>query len=370
MVKDLMSIFTTNKSSKNFGMLSNLKRSINENSLRDVNRLNVMLTFFVLVCALIFLVLAENSKVTIVMSIKSGLYMFTISSLHKYMLRYSANKFDDNLFMFRLYRYVIGYVMGISLYLFSWYIAAPLAGLKPLDSLEDLMKYGLVGFMINTVILVLHDFVIVRRVKIQSDIEVARLQTRNAEAENLLLKQQIQPHFLFNALSTLKVLYGTDTGKGDQYLLQLSDFLRVAVSNNRKVLDTLDDELTVCKNYLNMQKIRFAESLDWTIQIEDPEKLQGYVPTFSIQSLAENAIKHNSFTTRQPLKITIRQHGEYIEVFNSIKAKSYGDISTKSGLGNLAERYYLLTGEEITVKNDGKVFCVGFKIITDESSNN
>ena len=208
-------------------MSSYLKRSINDDSLRDIKRLNIMLTFFVFVCALIFLVLAENSKVTLVMSVKSGVYMFTVTFLHKYLLRYSANKFANNVFMFRLYRYAIGYVIGISLYLLSWYIAAPIAGLKPLDNFEDLMKYGLVGFMINTVILVLHDFVIVRRVKIQSDIEISRLQARNAEAENLLLKQQIQPHFLFNALSTLKVLYGTDSIKGDQYLLQLSDFLRV-----------------------------------------------------------------------------------------------------------------------------------------------
>ena len=108
---------------------------------------------------------------------------------------------------------------------------------------------------------------------------------------------------------------------------------------------------------------------DWNFRIEDSEKLRCYLPVFSLQSLVENAIKHNGFTPKKPLTIFIRQWDNYIEVSNTIKAKQYGEISSKSGLSNLAERYYLLTGEEITVKNDGEIFSVGFKIIPDENSN-
>lgn len=350
-------------------MIYNIKRKINKETISDIFRLNILLTCFVVVCSLIFLVLSEKSRVIIVMATKSGLYMFVISFLHVLILRYCAHKLGNNLILFKLCRYFLGYSVGISLYLLSWYIAAPLAGLQRPDDAGGLLKYTLVGFMINTVILVLHDFVIVRRTKIQTDMENSRLQTRNAEAETLLLKQQIQPHFLFNALSTLKVLYATDFKKGDQYLMQLSDFLRVAVSNNQKILSSIEEELALCKNYLDMQKIRFGESLDWNLRIEDPEKLRCYLPIFSLQSLVENAIKHNGFTPKKPLTIFIRQWDNYIEVSNTIKAKQYGEISSKSGLSNLAERYYLLTGEEITVKNDGEIFSVGFKIIPDENSN-
>jgi sensor histidine kinase YesM len=267
-------------------------------------------------------------------------------------------------------RYTLSYSIGISLYLFFWYVFASLAGIleRPNDT-EWFIKYAVVAAIINTIILFLHDFVILRRLKIQTDLENSHLQSRNVEAENLLLKQQIQPHFLFNALNTLKVLYENDTKKGEQYLIQLADFLRVAVSHHHKFSATLEEELIMCKNYLNMQKIRFAESLEWDLRIENSAKLKGYVPSFSLQPLLENAIKHNGFTRQQPLKITIRQYDDVIEVSNSINPKEYGDISIKSGLSNLAERYYLLTGEEISVKNDGLIFSVGFKIMDNESSN-
>ncbi|WP_177230418.1 sensor histidine kinase [Chitinophaga sp. CF118] len=254
--------------------------------------------------------------------------------------------------------------------MFFWYVFASLAGIlqRPNDT-EWFIKYAVVAAIINTIILFLHDFIILRRLKIQTDLENSRLQTRNAEAENLLLKQQIQPHFLFNALNTLKVLYENDQKMGAQYLIQLADFLRVAVSHNHKFSATLEQELIMCKNYLNMQKIRFGESLEWDLLIENAEKLKGYIPSFSLQPLLENAIKHNGLTRQQPLKITIRQYDDFIEVSNNINQKEYGDISIKSGLSNLAERYYLLTGEEISVKNDGKSFCVSFKIMDNEGSN-
>lgn len=218
--------------------------------------------------------------------------------------------------------------------------------------------------------MILHDFTIARRIKIQTDLEYERLQTKNKEAENLLLKQQIQPHFLFNALSTLKSLISTDPDKSEYYLMQLAEFLRVSVSHNKSFTATLAEELAVCNNYLEMQKIRFGDALYWEINIKDKRKTDGLIPSLSLQPLLENAIKHNILTTENPLKISIIQHDHTIEVSNNINLKLYGDGSTKSGLSNLAERYYLLTGEEIRIVNDGKIFSVSFNIINNESSHN
>jgi LytS/YehU family sensor histidine kinase len=217
--------------------------------------------------------------------------------------------------------------------------------------------------VINIVILVLHDFVIVRRAKIQADLENYKLQMKSTEAENLVLKQQIHPHFLFNALNTLKILYKKDVEMGEHYLLRLSDFLRVSVSHNKKFTATLEEEVSICLNYLEMQKIRFTTSLNWEIIIEQEASLKKKVPSFSLQPLLENAIKHNALTAASPLNIKIHQFNNTIEVSNNINTKYYSESSLKSGLSNLAERYRILSGQDITVKNDGKEFCVSFKFL-------
>lgn len=120
-------------------MIYNIKRKINKETISDIFRLNILLTCFVVVCSLIFLVLSEKSRVIIVMATKSGLYMFIISFLHVLILRYCAHKLGNNLILFKLCRYFLGYSVGISLYLLSWYIAAPLAGLQRPD---DTPGYG------------------------------------------------------------------------------------------------------------------------------------------------------------------------------------------------------------------------------------
>ena len=227
-----------------------------------------------------------------------------------------------------------------------------------------------ISTVLTTIILFLHDFVIFRQNKIQTELENSRLQLRNSQAENLLLKQQIHPHFLFNSLNTLKALYKKDPQLGEIYLLQLADFLRSAVSLNNRLATTLDEELEICKNYMEMQKMRFGDALEWNLNIENQEMLKGFVPSFSLQPLLENAIKHNIFTKEAPLKLVIEQRQDYISVSNAINPRNAGETSTKSGLSNLAERYQLWSGNEIIIKNDGKSFSVSFKIMPDENSNN
>lgn len=345
-------------------MLKNIKKHINKESLRDLYRLNVLSATFVSICSLFYLLLFEDRKVVVIMAIKSGLYMLIASFMLVYILRFCILRFSDNLFLFRFWRYFLSYVAGICLYLFFWHIFASYAGiLSRSNTTKWMFSYALFATIIITVLLVLHDFVIVRRAKIQSDLEVARQEMRSQEAENLLLRQQIHPHFLFNALSTLKSLINTDPEKCEYYLLHLAEFLRIAISHNRSLTSTFREELSICENYLEMQKIRFHEAMEWEVSIENKKMLEGHLPSFALQPLIENAIKHNVFTLQHPIKIMIRQYGDMVEVSNNINLKQYGENSTRSGLSNLSERYFLLTGENINITDDGKTFTVGLKII-------
>ena len=102
----------------------------------------------------------------------------------------------------------------------------------------------------------------------------------------LKLKQQIHPHFLFNSLNTLKALINKSPDDAEDYLIKLSDFLRVTVSTEYDNIVKIKDELKLCLDYLEMQKIRYGEALQFHIDI--PEKIvqTGFVPVFSLQLLS------------------------------------------------------------------------------------
>lgn len=346
-------------------MLGDISKIVTSRSIPEVYRMNNLLSGMALVFSVSFLVL-EQYKVPY-MGVKSGLYILATSYAQAFILKYCAARYADQPAKFKTVRYGLGFLSGIFLYFLSWLIFSGLTAVDPhFDELRWIVIYIMISVFLNFIILALHDFVIVRRAKIQSDLENSRLQMRNTEAENILLRQQIHPHFLFNALNTMKVLYRKDQERGEEYLFRLTDFLRISVNQSSRALSTLEDELAVCINYLEMQKIRFGAALEWEIKMEDDSALQYRLPSFSLQPLVENAIKHNSLTALVPLVIRITQRGGGIEVSNRIHKKNFSEPSTRSGLENLAERYRIITGQEIIVKNDQDLFSVSLKFVSDE----
>lgn len=353
-------------------MIKNIRKTVNPESLKEIRNLNIALVVlaFPFMILMLFLI-EEHSTEVIIIAMKTSTYMFITSNLLMLILKYSAKNFSDDLFKFRFFRYSLSYFSGIVIYLTLWPIFAKLANIAPrMDNYELMAGFVAVAALLTTFIIFLHDFVIFRYNKRQTELEVSRLQLRNSQAENLLLKQQIHPHFLFNSLNTLKALIKKDPALGESYLIQLADFLRSAISHNNSQSTTLAEELRFCKNYMEMQKIRFGPAIDWEVDIPDRAMLQGLLPAFSLQPLLENAIKHNIFTKESPLKLSVRQDGENIVISNPVNYRKAGETSTKSGLSNLAERYNLWSGEEIIIKNDGLTFSVTFKIMRDEDNNN
>jgi two-component system LytT family sensor kinase len=218
-------------------------------------------------------------------------------------------------------------------------------------------------WVINTLILIVQNLVILQHNKVQSEIENLQLQANISETANLLLRQQIQPHFLFNALNTIKSLYKKDLQQGEDYLVHLANFLRVSISNHTTKTTIIKNELEFCLDYLKMQKMRFGAAIDYSITISE-ETIQGrYLPFFSLQPLVENALKHNDLTEERPILISIKEENGYLLVSNNVQSRSYKETSTGQGLSNLAERYRLLGEEEITIRSDKFFFTVGIKIL-------
>jgi LytS/YehU family sensor histidine kinase len=112
-----------------------------------------------------------------------------------------------------------------------------------------------------------------------------------------------------------------------------------------------------------MQKIRFGNALICSISIEEATLESGFVPSFSIQPLLENAIKHNELTEEFPLHIMIKQDGDRIKVSNNLKLKHTSEASTGSGLANLSERYRILSNDELLIETNDTAFSVSIKVL-------
>lgn len=125
----------------------------------------------------------------------------------------------------------------------------------------------------------------------EKDVELSRLQEAKAEAEVKMLQSQINPHFLYNALNSIASLAHTDADKTEKMALSLSDLFRHSINRKGKKVNTLGDELSLVRNYLEIEQIRFGDRLDFSIDVE-PDLLAVEIPMFMLQPLVENAIKH------------------------------------------------------------------------------
>ncbi len=189
-------------------------------------------------------------------------------------------------------------------------------------------------------------------------LENEQLKSENLRARYNTLINQINPHFLFNSLNSLSSL--VREGKNDdavRYIDRLSDTFRYTIRNEPHTTTTLAEELEFAAAYKYLLEVRYDEKLFIDIDI-DPGKLEWTLPTFSIQPLIENAVKHNTITRAKPLRISIRTEGDFLVISNPLNPKLEPEKSTGIGLENLSKRWHLLTGRNIEITDDGKTFSV------------
>ncbi len=171
--------------------------------------------------------------------------------------------------------------------------------------------------------------------------EKERLEKENMRSQLESLKTQISPHFLFNSFNALLSLIDSDKEKAKQFLLELSKVYRYVLEQKDNLVVELKDELKFINSYIYLNKIRFGVNLLFETDI-DAENLSKFIPPLTLQSLVENAIKHNIISENKPLTIKITNEKEMLIVTNNLQSRSEKIISTGIGLNNLKERYFLL----------------------------
>lgn len=192
--------------------------------------------------------------------------------------------------------------------------------------------------------------------------KMVAVENESLRAENLAsryeaLENQMDPHFLFNSLNTLKSLIEVDVDKAGSFVHQLSTVLRYTLKNDEVV--TLAQELDCVRSYCQMMKMRYGDNLVFEHYI-DHEKYDNYkVLPLSIQGLIENAIKHNVISSKQPLTVHVMTDDDnHLIISNKIQPKIGKEEGTGIGLANLAERYRIKWNENVDIFDDGKIFSV------------
>lgn len=192
---------------------------------------------------------------------------------------------------------------------------------------------------------------------------VEQLSLAKAQAELIALKNQIDPHFMFNSLNTLSFLISTDPFNAKLYNDTLAKVYHYILRNKDKDLVLLREEIEFISNYFYLLKIRFDDSINMTIEINDVDAEEFLILPISLQTLVENAIKHNEFTSSKPLVIYVSVTSNYVLVKNKVNLKTYPERTSRIGLNNLDNRYKLITGRSILIDNALTFFTVKLPII-------
>lgn len=195
-----------------------------------------------------------------------------------------------------------------------------------------------------------------------------KLLTENIQNQYQALKNQLNPHMLFNSLNTLQSLVRESPEKAQSYIRELSRVLRYTLQENDTHTVTLREEMEFVDAYIFLMKMRYEDNLHFEVEV-DTRLMDYYLPPLSIQTLVENAIKHNEISNRNPLTIEIKAIGVQgnkeaaLCINNDLQPRRTASYGTGVGLANLSKRYELLFGKEIQITEANGKFSVCIPLI-------
>jgi sensor histidine kinase YesM len=196
----------------------------------------------------------------------------------------------------------------------------------------------------------------------QTAIDAERLKGENITSQYESLKNQVNPHFLFNSLNTLTSLVHEQPDLAVKFIKQLSEVYRYVLDSQNKEVVPLATELKFVRAYVFLQQIRFGEDLQVLVEVPEPTNIQ--IAPLSLQMLIENAVKHNIILEESPLSIRIYlEEEQYIVVSNNLQEKHTGIVSSALGLKNIKARYEYLTDRPVHILKEKQAFTVKLPVL-------
>lgn len=192
--------------------------------------------------------------------------------------------------------------------------------------------------------------------------ELERSMAANLEAQYELLKRQVNPHFLFNSLNTLKYMVESHDGQSAEFIIKLAAFYRFTLDSLKLNILSLREELAIMDSYVYLLKARFEDGLLVTQNLDAPVK-ETFIPPFTLQLLIENCIKHNIVSLEKPLHIRVYREEEYLIVENNLQERKIPEPSIGLGIKNISQRYLHLSDKEIEILKTDDTFTIKLPIL-------
>jgi two-component system, LytTR family, sensor kinase len=330
------------------------------------------LSFFVF-SLLVTCIIALTGKINDSHSFSFGIFIMLFVQLEIFI--YLGNRLFGNvnfekspgeitrIVLLRLIIFLTGcFIASLILFIIVQYVSMLLNGNSISMVLDNIIHFGIrrwfkstiAGLSIGPVIFI----VLLWQSSLQRE---QKLREENLIFQNETLKNQVNPHFLFNSLNTLSSLVVSEPETAEIFINRLSAIYRYILENSGKDKVPLEVELTFINDYFFLHKIRDKEKIHVQININRNESFE--ILPVSLQILVENAIKHNKATRDAPLNILIYIENNYIIVRNNLQRMAVQLTSTQIGLKNLAQRVKLITGKALIIEESNSEFIVKIPLI-------
>lgn len=258
--------------------------------------------------------------------------------------------------------YTIPVVLGINYFIFIVVKKMPLEQFFSQNMLWTHLFYIILSLAVST-FMQARSFMVKWKQASKFEITQQKIIAGTANAKFESLKNQIDPHFLFNSLNVLSSLIEENPDNAQRFTTSLSKIYRYVLEQKDKELVSVEDELSFAKTYMNLLKMRFENSLFYelpTININPDAKV---VP-LSLQLLLENTVKHNVVSEQKPLHIRIFIDGEYLAIQNDFQKKEVLQDRHGVGLQNIVNRYAIVTNRKVVIEQNDESFTVKIPILT------
>lgn len=221
----------------------------------------------------------------------------------------------------------------------------------------------LVGLCVNIIIESLNEADFIFQKYRESRLEKANIESISISQEFDSLKNQVNPHFLFNCFNTLSSLISIDKVRAEKFLNEMSKVYRYLLKNNQESMSTVESEVRFIDSYFKLMETRYGDAVKWNIQID--KQYEHYVlPSLSLQLLVENVVKHNALSKEKPVTIEIfTSAGSRLVVSNNVQPRTVKALSNGVGLQNIRAKYVLLKQKGFQIVEDQKNFTVILPLI-------
>ncbi len=307
-----------------------------------------------------------NGKEILIAFLYNQLYSVVLYMVNAHYFGFLLKKFPNQVFKARnLLKGLLGGILVTLLGLFFIRVITEVViegrSFSEFISYEKI-EYYYISFIISVVVTTIFYAFYYYRNKQQTIVTEQKIIAGTASAKFDALKNQLDPHFLFNSLNVLTSLIEENPEAATRFTTSLSKVYRYVLEQKSKKLVTLEEELKFAKLYMSLLAVRFEDSIVFTSpsKLENP---QAKVVPLSLQLLLENAVKHNQVTPYKKLYITIAEDNGNLVVTNNSQPKQVLKESTGVGLRNIRDRYSLLTKRPVIINQNQKEFSIAIPIL-------